>query len=59
MRIEAACHEDTRSTRDRELIRLDSASDHFGITAALRRAFAEPPSEPIDRDFEELLLKLN
>jgi len=43
---------------DRTLIRVDIPTDHAGITAALRRAFAQAAAEPCDRDFNELLRKL-
>jgi len=46
-------------TMDREIIRVDIPSGHAGITAALRRAFEAAASEPCDRDFAELLRKLN
>ena len=44
---------------DRRIIRVDMPSAHAGITAALRRAFEAAASEPSDRDFAELLRKLN
>jgi len=44
---------------DRRLIQLDMQSSHAGITAALRRAFEAAACEPCDRDFAELLRKLN
>ena len=44
---------------DRRLIQLDMQPGHAGITAALRRAFEAAASEPCDRDFAELLRKLN
>ena len=44
---------------DRRVIRVDIPPAHAGITAALRRAFEDAPSEPCDRDFAELLRKLN
>ena len=44
---------------DRRLIRVDIPPSHAGITAALRRAFEAAASEPSDRDFAELLRKLN
>ena len=44
---------------DRRLIRVDVPPAHAGITAALRRAFEAAASEPSDRDFAELLRKLN
>ena len=59
MRIDAACHDDKSSTRDRELIRLDSATDYHGIASALRRAFSDAANEPTTHDFEDLLHKLN
>jgi len=44
---------------DRRAIRVDHPSAHAGITAALRRAFEAAAAEPSDRDFEELLRRLN
>ncbi|HEY4071403.1 MAG TPA: hypothetical protein VGM04_07600 [Sphingomicrobium sp.] len=44
---------------DRRTFRVDMPSTHAGITAALRRAFEAAASEPSDRDFAELLRKLN
>jgi hypothetical protein len=44
---------------DRRLIRVDVPPAHAGITAALRRAFEAAASEPCDRDFAELLRRLN
>ena len=44
---------------DRRVIRVDVPPAHAGITAALRRAFEAAASEPSDRDFAELLRKLN
>jgi hypothetical protein len=44
---------------DRRVIRVDIPPAHAGITAALRRAFEAAASEPSDRDFAELLRKLN
>ena len=44
---------------DRRIIRVDIPPAHAGITAALRRAFEAAASEPCDRDFAELLRKLN
>ncbi|HVM21841.1 MAG TPA: hypothetical protein VM308_00875 [Sphingomicrobium sp.] len=44
---------------DRQVIRVDIPPAHVGITAALRRAFEAAASEPCDRDFAELLRKLN
>lgn len=47
------------SNMDRRIIRVDVQPAHAGITAALRRAFEAAASEPSDRDFAELLRKLN
>ena len=47
------------SSLDRKVIRVDIPPAHAGITAALRRAFEAAASEPCDRDFAELLRKLN
>jgi hypothetical protein len=44
---------------DHRLIRVDLAPTHAGIMAALRRAFEAAASEPCDRDFGELLRRLN
>jgi hypothetical protein len=46
-------------TMDRQVIRVDFPPAHAGITAALRRAFEAAAAEPSDRDFAELLRKLN
>ena len=44
---------------DRRIIRVEMPPTHAGITAALRRAFEAAASEPYDRDFAELLRRLN
>lgn len=44
---------------DRRVIRVDVPDAHAGITAALRRAFEAAASEPSDRDWADLLRKLN
>jgi hypothetical protein len=44
---------------DRRIIRVDVPPAHAGITAALRRAFEAAAAEPCDRDFDELLRRLN
>jgi hypothetical protein len=44
---------------DRQVIRVDMLPTHAGITAALRRAFEAAAVEPCDRDFAELLRRLN
>jgi hypothetical protein len=47
------------NSMDRRIIRVDMPPTHAGITAALRRAFEAAASEPTDRDFAELLRRLN
>lgn len=44
---------------DRRVIRVEIPPAHAGITAALRRAFEAATNEPCDRDFADLLRKLN
>ena len=44
---------------DRRVIRVDMPPTQAGITAALRRAFEAAASEPCNRDFAELLRRLN
>jgi len=44
---------------DRRQIRLDMPPEHAGVMAALRRAFNAAAQEPSDRDFADLLRKLN
>jgi len=44
---------------DRRVIRVDTPPTHAGIMAALRRAFEAAASDPSDRDFAELLRRLN
>jgi hypothetical protein len=44
---------------DRQVIRVDLRPTHAGVMAALRRAFEAAASEPCDRDFAELLRRLN
>ncbi len=43
----------------RRVIRVDVPPTHAGIMAALRRAFEAAASEPCDRDFADLLKRLN
>jgi len=55
-------HQDEAAAKvnlDRRIIRVDLPPAHAGITAALRRAFEAAAVEPCDRDFAELLRKLN
>lgn len=47
------------NSMDRRIIRVDMPPTHAGITAALRRAFEAAAAEPCDRDFAELLRRLN
>jgi hypothetical protein len=47
------------NSMDRRVIRVDTPPTHAGITAALRRAFEAAAQEPCDRDFADLLRKLN
>lgn len=44
---------------DRRPIRIDIPPEHQGVMAALRRAFEAAACEPSDRDFADLLRKLN
>ena len=43
----------------RRIIRVDVPPAHVGIMSALRRAFEAAAAEPCDRDFAELLRRLN
>ena len=47
------------NTMDRQVIRVDVPPTHAGITAALRRAFEAAATDPCERDFDELLRRLN
>jgi hypothetical protein len=47
------------NSQGRQMIRVDLVPTHAGITAALRRAFEAAACEPSDRDFAELLRRLN
>jgi hypothetical protein len=47
------------NSMERRIIRVDIPATHAGVTTALRRAFEAAASEPSDRDFAELLRKLN
>lgn len=47
------------SVVDRRVIRVDETPTHSGIMAALRRAFEAAAAEPCDRDFGDLLRRLN
>lgn len=46
-------------SHDRRIIQVDLPPAHAGIMAALRRAFEAAASEPCDRDFADLLRRLN
>jgi hypothetical protein len=48
-----------REASDRRVIRVDVPPTQVGIAAALRRAFEAAASEPCERDFAELLRRLN
>jgi len=53
---------ETRSevrSMERRIIRVDLPPAHAGVMAALRRAFEAAASEPSDRDFADLLRRLN
>jgi hypothetical protein len=47
------------NSMDRRIIRVDMPPTHAGITAALRRAFESAAAEQSDRDFADLLRRLN
>ncbi len=49
----------TFTEQDRQPICLDMPPEHVGVMTALRRAFQAAAEEPSDRDFAELLKKLN
>ena len=48
-----------QNVMDRRVIRVDVTPTQAGITAALRRAFEAAASDPCERDFAELLRRLN
>jgi len=52
-------HEAELNTMDRRVIQVDMSPTQAGITAALRRAFEAAASAPCDRDFADLLRRLN
>jgi hypothetical protein len=47
------------SNMDRRIIRVDMPPAHAGITAALHRAFESAAADQCDRDFADLLRRLN
>jgi hypothetical protein len=49
----------TDISMDRRIIRVDIPPAHAGITAALRRAFSPVNDDPCERDFDNLLRRLN
>ena len=51
--------EDLQMAGDRRLIRIDGLPDQAGIAAALRRAFAAGRKDDCDREFADLLERLN
>jgi hypothetical protein len=62
MGMKAEHHFESRTevqSMDRRIIRVDAPPAHAGIMAALRRAFEAAASEPCDRDFADLLRRLN
>jgi hypothetical protein len=52
---EAAAKDDSM---DRRIIRVELPPAHAGVTAALRRAFANAPAANGTRDFDDLLARL-
>jgi hypothetical protein len=44
---------------DRRIIRINTPPEHAGVMAALRRAFENLAREPCERDFADLLRRLN
>jgi len=48
----------SESSMDRRIIRVELPPAHAGVTAALRRAFAQAANGPDDRQFEDLLARL-
>jgi hypothetical protein len=59
MKLERESYSAGLNSIDRRIIRVDSPPTFAGITAALRRAFEAAAAEPSDRDFAELLRRLN
>lgn len=60
MKLERESHSlSNQRSIDCRIIRVDSPPTFAGITAALRRAFEAAAAEPSDRDFADLLRKLN
>ena len=55
---ELETHSEVQSM-ERRIIRVDLPPAHAGDMAALRRAFEAAASEPSDRDFADLLRRLN
>jgi hypothetical protein len=59
MKLERKVNSAPEANVDRRIIQMDMSATQAGITAALRRAFEAAASEPCDRDFAELLRRLN
>jgi hypothetical protein len=59
MKLEREVNSAPEANVDRRIIQMDMSATQAGITAALRRAFEAASSEPCDRDFAELLRRLN
>lgn len=48
----------SESSMDRRIIRVELPPAHAGVTAALRRAFAQASNGGDDRQFDDLLARL-
>ena len=59
MKLEREVNSAPEANVDRRIIQMDMSATQAGITAALRRAFEAAASEPSDRDFAELLRRVN
>jgi hypothetical protein len=59
MKVDSEYQTATELDMDHRLIQVELPPAHAGITAALRRAFEAAAAEPCDRDFAELLRRLN
>ena len=59
MKLEREVNSAPEANVDRRIIQMDMSATQAGITAALRRAFEAAAAEPSDRDFAELLRRLN
>jgi len=59
MKVDRDSLSSSELSMDRRLIQVDLTPTQAGITAALRRAFEAASMEPCDRDFADLLRRLN